>query len=45
MRMAVGLQAADPGKLDVNGDGQVTEADALRIFQWAVAGGVCGGSP
>ena len=43
--MAVGLQTLDAAKMDVNGDGQVTEVDALQILKWAVAGGQCGGAP
>lgn len=42
LKMAVGLQTADVAKMDVNGDGQVTEVDALQILKWAAAGGQCG---
>jgi hypothetical protein len=28
--------------MDVNGDGQVSEVDALQILKWAVQGGGCG---
>jgi hypothetical protein len=44
LKMAVGLQPPDVARMDVDGDGQVTEVDALQILKWAVAGGQCGGS-